>query len=143
VLPLGGVSSWLAVMPADELARTLSILDAPADEADRLKRRGFYVDMDRGGQIREPSEITEPELTNQLGRARQAVASVTGSLLGPHAQARMANPPATGVELVQELVTALTEAGSARTPKAAADVLVKAVSKFREHRAAEDTGGAP
>jgi len=143
VLPLGGVASWLAVMPADELAQTLSILDAPADDADRLKRRGFYVDMDRGGRIRDPSEITEPELTSQLGRARQAAASVTSALLGPHAQARLANPPAEGVELVEELVTALTEAGYARTPKAAADVIVKAVSKFREHKAAKDTEARP
>jgi AbiV family abortive infection protein len=45
VLPLGGVGPWLAAMPADELAQTLSVLDAPADEADQLKRRGFYVDM--------------------------------------------------------------------------------------------------
>jgi AbiV family abortive infection protein len=140
VLPLGGVASWLAVMPADQLAQTLSILDVPADDADRLKRRGFYVDMDRDGRIREPSEITEPELESQLGRARQAAASVAGALLGPHAQARLANPPAEGVELVEELVTALTEAGNHRTPRAAADVIVKAVSKFREHKGIGNLG---
>jgi AbiV family abortive infection protein len=141
VLPLGGVSSWLAVMPADELAQTLSILDVPADEADRLKRRGFYVDLDRGGRIREPSEITGPELTRQLERARQAAASVASALLGPHAQTRLAHPPATGVELVEELVTALTEAGHARTPKAAADVIVKAVTSFRARKGISDLGG--
>jgi AbiV family abortive infection protein len=136
VLPLGGVASWIAVMPADELAQTLSILYAPADEADRLKRRGFYVDMDGSGRVREPSEITESELASQLGRARQAAASGTSVLLGPDFQALLANPPAEGVELIQELVSALTEAGYARTPKAAADVILKAVGRFREHKGA-------
>jgi AbiV family abortive infection protein len=133
VLPLGGVASWLAVMPANEVVQTLSILDA-ADEADNLKRRGFYVDMDRDGRIRDPSEVTEPELASQLGRARQAAASVASVLLGPRAQARLAHPPGEGVELVEELVTALTEAGDARTPKSAADVILKAVTSFRARR---------
>src|SRR5262249_42057319 len=53
------VASWLAVLPAGELAQVLSSLDAPADEADLLKRRGLYVDVGRGGRIREPSAITE------------------------------------------------------------------------------------
>jgi AbiV family abortive infection protein len=50
VVPLTNVTSKLADMPTAELAQTLSILDEPADEADRLKRRGFYVDMDRSGR---------------------------------------------------------------------------------------------
>jgi AbiV family abortive infection protein len=70
VVPFGSVASRLAVMPTVELVQTLSILDAPAEEADRLKRRGFYVDMDRSGRICEPSGITESEVTSQLGRAR-------------------------------------------------------------------------
>ncbi len=123
-------------MSADELAHILSILDAPADEADRLKRRGFYVDMDRSGRIREPAEITEPELASQLGRARQAAASGTSILLGPNVQARLANPPAETVELIQELVSALTEAGPARTPQAATDVILQAVGTFRAHKGA-------
>src|SRR5262252_8992967 len=36
----------LDAMTDAELAQTMSTLDEPADEADRLKRRGFYVDMD-------------------------------------------------------------------------------------------------
>jgi AbiV family abortive infection protein len=136
VLPIGSVGSRVAVMSADELAHIASILDAPADEADRLKRRGFYVDMDRSGRVREPSEITESELASQLGRARQAAASGTSALLGPDFQALLANPPAEGVELIQELVSALTEAGYARTPKAAAEVILKAVGRFREHKGA-------
>ena len=75
VLPFGGMAPRLAAMPAAEVARVICPLAAPAEEADRLKRRGFYVDMDRARRIREPSEITDPELTSQLGRARQAVAS--------------------------------------------------------------------
>ena len=50
----------LVAMPAGALAQFLSAMDASsADEADRLKRRGLYVDVGPGGRIREPSEITE------------------------------------------------------------------------------------
>jgi AbiV family abortive infection protein len=131
VLPFGSVASRVAVMPTDELERRLRILDAPADKADRLKRRGFYVDLDRSGRIREPSEVTEAEVASQLGQARQAVASV-GALLAPDAQTRIANPPADGVELAQELVSAVSAAGYSRTPKAAADAMLIAVGKFRQ-----------
>ncbi len=64
-----GFAPRLAVMPAGELAQVLSSLDAPADEADRLKRRGLYVDVGRGGAIREPSEISEAEVRPLLRRA--------------------------------------------------------------------------
>ena len=130
-LPLDGVASMVAVMPADELARRLRILDAPADKADRLKRRGFYVDMDRSGRIREPAEVTGAEVVSQLGRARQAAASV-GGLLAADAHSRIANPPAEGVALVRELVSEMSAAGHSRTPRAAADVILQAVAKFRQ-----------
>jgi AbiV family abortive infection protein len=132
-VPLASVAFRLADMPTAELAQTLSIMHAPADEADRLKRRGFYVDMDRSGRTREPSEITEPEVESQLGRARLAAASAF-VLLGTDAQDRLASPPAESVEFAQELVTALTEAKAARTPQAAAEVIHQAVEKYRARR---------
>ena len=134
VLPIGSVGSKVSAMSADELAHIARILDAPADEADRLKRRGFYVDIDGNGRLREPSEITESELASQLGRARQATASGISLLLAPDVHARLANPPAGAVELIQELVSALTEAGYDRTPKAAAEVILKSVDRFREQK---------
>ena len=109
VLPIGSVGSKVSAMSADELAHIARILDAPADEADRLKRRGFYVDIDGNGRLREPSEITESELASQLGRARQATASGISLLLGPDVHARLANPPAAAVELIRS--------SSARLPK--------------------------
>ncbi len=142
VLPIGSVGSKVAVMSADELAYIAHILDAPADEADRLKRRGLYVDMDRSGRIRDPSEITESELTSQLGRARQATASGIRVLLGPDVHALLAHPSAEAVELIQELVTALSEAGYDRTPKAAADVILRSVDRFREQRETRDQANA-
>jgi AbiV family abortive infection protein len=104
-VPLSGVGPRLVDMPDAELAQILSILDAPADEADRLKRRGFYVDMDQGRRIREPSAITEPEAASQLRRARLAVASAS-VLFRSDAQARIASPPTESVEFAKELVTA-------------------------------------
>lgn len=44
------VAPLLAALPAGELAQILSSLDAPADEADRLKRRGLYVDVGRAAR---------------------------------------------------------------------------------------------
>ena len=125
-----GAVPWLARMPAEELTRVLTALDEPADQADRLKRRGLYVDMDRDRRIREPSEITESEVDIQLGRARQALAAAS-PLLSPGAQVRIANPPAEGAEFAQELVKAISASGSSRTPKAAADVLLGVIDKLR------------
>jgi AbiV family abortive infection protein len=136
------VAPWLAALPAGELARVLSSLDTPADEADRLKRRGLYVDVGRGGAIREPSEITEAEVLSQLARAGQA-ASAAGHLLKPETQALMVNPPPKTVELSRALVSALAEARYGRTPEAAADVMLNAVGKLRARMAANDAEGTP
>ena len=71
VLPIGSVGSKVSVMSTDELAHIARILDAPADEADRLKRRGFYVDIDGNGRLREPSEIPSPNSpASSAGRGR-------------------------------------------------------------------------
>ncbi len=91
VVPFGAIGPRLGAMPAAEVARVICPLAAPAEEADRLKRRGFYVDMDRARRIREPSEITDTELASQLARARQAVASAS-VLLNADAQTQIANP---------------------------------------------------
>lgn len=136
------VAPLLAALPAGELAQILSSLDAPADEADRLKRRGLYVDVGRGGAIREPSEITEAEVLGQLSRAGQA-ASAAGQLLEPELQAQLVNPPAEAVELSRAAVSALTEVGHARTPEAAANVMLNTIGKLRDRVAAEEAGGTP
>lgn len=135
-----GVAAKLAAMPATQATRVISSLSVPADEADRLKRRGMYVDMDSSGRIREPSEITEAEVTGQLARARQAAGSA-GLLLGPEAQARIANPPAEAIKLVCALVTALTQAGYDRTPEAAAEVMLNAVRKLKNGMAVSPGDG--
>ncbi len=126
-----GLAAKLAVMPATQVTHILTTLSAPAEEADRLKRRGLYVDMGPDGRICEPSQITEDELTSQLVRARQAAVSAA-LVLGPVAQARLAEPPAEVVELASALVNTLTHAGNLRTPEAAADIMLKAVSNLRK-----------
>ena len=136
------VAPWLAALPAGELAQALSSLDAPADEADRLKRRGLYVDVGRGGAIREPSEITEAEVLGELARAGQA-ASAAGHLLEPETQARLVNPPAETVGLSRAAVSALTEARYARTPEAATNVMLNVISKLRDRMAAKDAECTP
>jgi hypothetical protein len=46
----------------------------------------------------------------------------------------LADPPAEALEIFEELVTALTQTGAARTPDAAAGAYRQAVQKFRERR---------
>jgi hypothetical protein len=93
--------------------------------------------MGANGRIREPSEITEAEVTGELARARQATASAV-MLLDPEVQARIARPPAEAVELSEALASALTLAGYTRTPEAAAEVLVDAVRRFQNTVAIKD-----
>lgn len=124
-----GVAAKLAAMPATQVTQILRSLSVSAEEADRLKRRGLYVDMGPNGHIREPSEITEAEVTSQFARARQATASA-GMLLDPEVQSRIARPPAEAIELCEALASALTLAGYTRTPEAAAEVMLDAVRKF-------------
>jgi AbiV family abortive infection protein len=126
-----GLANRLLAMPAADLDRIQSAMEVPAEEADRLKRSGLYVDIGRGGRIREPSEITETDVTRQLARARQAAGSAK-TLLDPDEQAHLVNPCAEGIELMRLAVSALAEAGYERTPDAAADVIMTMVSKLRE-----------
>lgn len=109
-------------------ARTANALTV----ASRLKRRGLYVDVGPSGRIREPSEITESEVTGQLARARQATASA-GMLLDPEVQARIARPPVEAIELCGALASALTLAGYTRTPE-----VLDAVRKFQITMAIKD-----
>jgi AbiV family abortive infection protein len=126
-----GLASRLAAMPAAQLAHILSVLSMHSEEANRLKRRGLYVDMDRSGRIREPSEITDAEVTGELARARQATSSAAW-LLTSEARARFADPSAEAIELACALASALTGAGHTRTPEAAAaDAVLRTVSKLR------------
>src|SRR5579872_1477713 len=125
-----GLASRLAAMPAAHVVHILSMLSAQSEESDRLKRRGLYVDMDRSGRIREPSEITEAEVIGQLTLARQATSSAAW-LLTPEARARLAEPSAEAIELACALSSALTRAGHARTPEAAAEVVRRTVSTLR------------
>jgi AbiV family abortive infection protein len=120
----------LAAMPAAQATRILSTLSALADEVDRLKRRGFYVDMDRGATISEPSDITEAEVSEQIARARRAVASAS-RLLTAEIQSRLASPAAESREVAGAMVEALAETGDDRTPDAAADVIVRTVGKLQ------------
>jgi AbiV family abortive infection protein len=64
-LPFGNVGTTIAAMPAGELAQALRSL-APADESDRLRLRGLYVEMDRDGRISEPPEVTGRDVAAQL-----------------------------------------------------------------------------
>ncbi len=137
-----GMAVKLAAMPATRAAEILATLSSPAQEADHLKQRGLYVDMDRSGRIREPSEITEAELARQLARARQAAASAA-LLLAPDTQARLANPPAEVIELASALVSALIHEGKARTPEAAARVMLNAVRNLRDGMATRHANRTP
>ena len=136
-MPFGGraLPAQLAAMPPSQLAAILDNAQVLAQDVDRLKQRGLYADIDRDGQIRIPSEVSEADVTAQFERARQAV-SAASLLLDPGMPAELTNPPAESVELARALVSAFAEAGYSRTPKAAADVVLNAVRKVQKQMAA-------
>jgi AbiV family abortive infection protein len=140
VVPFEAIGPRLTAMPAAKMTEIICNLAAPAEEAERLKRRGFYVDMDRASRTREPSEITDTELASQLARAPKAVASAS-VLLNADAQTWILNPPPEARELAAAMAEALCDTGYARTPEAAADVMLKAASKLRDRIEARDAAG--
>ena len=131
-VPVGvpGVAARFVTMPLSEVAEILDDARAFAEDVDRLKQRGLYVDVDRNGRVREPSEVTAADVRGQLYRARRA-ASAANALLDPAAPLRLANPGAASVEFSRAVVTAFGATGLARGPEAAADVLVNAASKLQ------------
>jgi AbiV family abortive infection protein len=131
-VPFGvpGVATRFVTMPLSEVAEILDNAQASAQDADRLKQRGLYVDVDRSGQVREPSEVTAAEVRIQLDRARQAASAAT-ALLDPSGPLLLANPGAADVEFSRAVVSAFGETGLARSPEAAADVLRNTASKLR------------
>ena len=86
--------------------------------------------MDRSGQIREPSEVTAAEFREQLDRARQATSAVD-ALLKPGGQAIITRPGPDALEFSRAVVSAFGETRSGRSPEAAADVLLNAISKLQ------------
>jgi len=133
-VPFGapGVAPKFVTTPLTEVAEILDDARASAQDVDRLKQRGLYVDVDRSGQVRQPSEVTADELRVQLGRARRA-ASAANALLDPSAPLWLANPGAASVEFSRAVVSACCEMGLGlvRSPEAAADVLLNAASKLQ------------
>jgi AbiV family abortive infection protein len=74
-VPFGapGLAAKFVTTPLSEVAEILDNAQASAQDVDRLKQRGLYVDVDRSGQVREPSEVTADELREQLDRAGEPV----------------------------------------------------------------------
>jgi AbiV family abortive infection protein len=138
-LPFGHVAATISRMSTGELVKRLHDMFEPADHADRLKRRGLYVDLGPDG-LHTPSDITESDVAAHLARAGQAANSTANVILRPEFQAWLENPPDDGLELAGEVVMALTEAGRADTPDTATAVLVEAVTRFRERSATGSTG---
>jgi AbiV family abortive infection protein len=141
------IASQLLTMPPARVAKILDDAQLFAQDLDCLKQRGLYADIDGTGRVRLPSEVTGTDVPAQLDRARRAVSSAS-ALLDPGVQARIADPPAEIVELCRALVSAFAHAGHGRTPEAAAQVMLEAVSKLQEqaapsaHSQAQATGSA-
>jgi len=125
-----GLVTRFMTIPLSEVAAILDNAQATAQDIDRIKQRGLYVDVDRRGQVREPSEVTAAEVREQLNRARRA-ASAANALLDPTAPLWLTSPEVAAVEFSRALVSAYAEAGHHRTAEAAADVLLNAASKLR------------
>jgi len=124
-----GLAAGFVTMPLSEVAGILDNAQAYAQQTDRLKQRGLYVDVDWSGQVREPCEVTAAEVREQLDRARRAASSAE-CLLDPSAPRWLADPGVAGVEFSGALVSAFGEAGLDRSHEAAADVLRNTAIRF-------------
>jgi AbiV family abortive infection protein len=117
-----GMAFRFVSRPLDEMGDVLDDAQAYAEDTDRLRQRGLYVDVDRSGNLREPSEVTADEVRDQLLRAQRA-ASAASPLLEASPPPWLADPTEAAVELSRALVSSFGEARHARSPEAAADVL--------------------
>jgi AbiV family abortive infection protein len=125
-----GMAARLSAVSASEATAIVESLSLPALDADQMKRRALYADMDAGGRISEPSDVTKAEAAIQLGYARKAAHSAR-VFLAPEAQARLANPPPEVTELAAALAYAIAgKGGQPRTPKGAVRVMLRAVRKL-------------
>jgi AbiV family abortive infection protein len=131
-MPFGvaGKATRFMTMPLSEVAGILDQAQAVAEDMDRLKQRGLYVDVDRSSQIREPSEVTVAEVREQLDRARRATSGVN-ALLDPSAPPQLANPVIAVVEFSRALLSAFGEMGPSRSPEAAANVFLNTAAKLQ------------
>ena len=137
VLPVSepGPAASLSAMPLTELTRVLETADAFAQDADRLKLRGLYVDMQRDARIRQPSEITEAEVSDEIGCVRQVALSAR-MLCDSGMVDRLADPPAEAIEVAEVLVGAFSGPEDYCAPDTAAALALKAVSELKDHLAA-------
>jgi AbiV len=78
-MPFGGraLAAQFAAMPPSQIAGKPDDAQVLAQDVDRLKQRGLYDDIDRDGQVRLPSEVSEADIAAQLGRARRAVSAAS------------------------------------------------------------------
>ena len=123
------VGARFVTMPPSEVVAILDNAQTFAEDIDRLKQRGLYVDVDRTAHVREPSEVTAAEVCDQLDRAQRAARAVY-PLLEPCAPPWLSDPPPAGVEFSRALVSAYNETRPGRSPQAAADVLRNTASKL-------------
>jgi AbiV family abortive infection protein len=131
-VPLGvpGVATRFVTMPLSELAEILDSAQSFTQDVDRLKQRGLYVDVDRSGHVREPSEVAAADVREELDRARRA-AWGANALLDPSGRLLLANPGSAEIEFSRALVRAFGETRFGRSPEAAADVLRNTAAKLR------------
>jgi len=125
-----GVCARLAAGPFADLEEMVEDAEASARDEDRVRLRGLYVDVDHSGRVQQPSEVTAPEVLEQLARARRA-ASVASEMLDPGALERIANPDPCTVEFSRAMINAFRAIGKNRSPEAAADVVLSAASELR------------
>ena len=122
-------------MPLTQLTQILETMDSFVQDADRLKLRGLYVDMQRNARIRRPSEITKAEVSDEIGRVRQVALSAR-MLCDSGMVDRLADPPAEAIEVAEALVGAFSGPEDYCAPDTAAAMALKAVRELKEHLAA-------
>lgn len=133
-----GVAGRLAETSTAQLAEILSRLGGQARDTDLAKKRGFYVDLDDRGQIREPSEVNEAEARDAIARAR-GVTAAASMLNDASALARLADPPTEALEIESSITGAYLQSRDIDSPEAAAEWIAPVVKSLSQTEVVSQT----
>ena len=97
-----GIAARLTTAEVGQLAEDLQATADEAQDTDRMKMRGLYVDLDASGTIRRPDDLSAADARHLIVRAKQ-VAESAWMLRDPAVLAGLADPPAEYLALSSEV----------------------------------------
>ncbi len=110
-------------------------------DANVAKQRGLYADLLAGGVISRPSDVTEGEAAEAVATARE-VGGAAALLHDQAVLARLADPPAEALPVVEAVFRGWFEAEPAQDAEGAAAFVAGVVARLAPAEAPQETGQA-